>query len=102
VYFEVAKFPRSVKSVTTVEVMLELAAIHGGRPDDPRKRDPLDFVLWQTSLEDEPAWESRWDPATRWHIECSALALRELGVTLDVHVAARSRLPAPRVRDRTE
>ncbi len=70
--------------------MLELAAEHGGRPDDPSKRDPLDFVLWQPSLEDEPAWESRWGPGRPgWHIECSALALRELGVTLDVHGGGR-------------
>ena len=42
--------------------MLELAAEHGGNPEDPNKRDPLDFVLWQPSLPDEPAWESRWGP----------------------------------------
>ncbi|HXN58952.1 MAG TPA: cysteine--tRNA ligase, partial [Acidimicrobiales bacterium] len=70
--------------------MLELAAEHGGNPGDPNKRDPLDFVLWQPSLEDEPAWESRWGPGRPgWHIECSALALRELGVTLDVHGGGR-------------
>jgi L-cysteine:1D-myo-inositol 2-amino-2-deoxy-alpha-D-glucopyranoside ligase len=91
VYFEVAKFPRFGQvSHASRETMLELAATHGGRPDDPRKRDPLDFVLWQTSLEDEPAWESRWGPGRPgWHIECSALALRELGVTLDVHGGGR-------------
>jgi L-cysteine:1D-myo-inositol 2-amino-2-deoxy-alpha-D-glucopyranoside ligase len=70
--------------------MLELAALHGGRPDDPNKRDPLDFVLWQPSLEDEPAWESRWGAGRPgWHIECSAIALRDLGVTLDVHGGGR-------------
>mgnify|MGYP003343502821 CR=1 FL=1 len=35
--------------------MIALAAIHGGFPDDPRKRDPLDFILWQPSQADEPA-----------------------------------------------
>ena len=70
--------------------MLVLAAEHGGRPDDPNKRDPLDFVLWQPSLEDEPAWESRWGPGRPgWHIECSALALRDLGETVDVHGGGR-------------
>jgi L-cysteine:1D-myo-inositol 2-amino-2-deoxy-alpha-D-glucopyranoside ligase len=91
VYFEVATFPR-FGQVSHYERsrMLELAAEHGGRPDDPNKRDPLDFVLWQPSLEDEPAWESRWGPGRPgWHIECSALALRELGVTLDVHGGGR-------------
>ncbi len=91
VYFEVSKFPRFGQvSHATREQMLALAAEHGGRPDDPRKRDPLDFVLWQPSLEDEPAWESRWGPGRPgWHIECSALALRDLGETVDVHGGGR-------------
>ena len=70
--------------------MLELAAEHGGNPGDPNKRDPLDFVLWQPSLPDEPAWESRWGPGRPgWHIECSALVLRELGETIDIHGGGR-------------
>ncbi len=91
VYFEVSKFPRFGQvSHEDRAGMLELAAIHGGRPDDPNKRDPLDFVLWQPSLEDEPGWESRWGAGRPgWHIECSAIALRDLGVTLDVHGGGR-------------
>jgi L-cysteine:1D-myo-inositol 2-amino-2-deoxy-alpha-D-glucopyranoside ligase len=91
VYFEISKFPRFGQvSHEPREAMLTLAAEHGGRPDDPRKRDPLDFVLWQPSLEDEPAWESRWGAGRPgWHIECSALALRELGETVDVHGGGR-------------
>jgi len=66
--------------------MLELAAEHGGNPDDPNKRDPLDFILWQPSAPDEPAWDSLWGPGRPgWHIECSALALRELDTTIDLH-----------------
>ena len=66
--------------------MLALARQHGGNPDDPNKRDPLDFVLWQPSAADEPSWESLWGPGRPgWHIECSALALRELGTTRDLH-----------------
>ena len=62
------------------------AAERGGNVDDPHKRDPLDFVLWQPSLDDEPSWESLWGPGRPgWHIECSALALRELGTTIDLH-----------------
>jgi L-cysteine:1D-myo-inositol 2-amino-2-deoxy-alpha-D-glucopyranoside ligase len=69
--------------------MLRLAAENGGNPDDPNKRDPLDFVLWQPSAADEPAWESLWGPGRPgWHIECSALALRELGTTIDLHGGA--------------
>src|SRR5690606_23695544 len=57
--------------------MLRLASERGGNPDDPNKRAPLDFVLWQPSAEDEPSWESLWGPGRPgWHIECSALALR--------------------------
>ena len=66
--------------------MLALAAERGGHPEDPNKRDPLDFVLWQPSAPDEPSWESRWGPGRPgWHIECSALAMRELGETVDLH-----------------
>jgi len=43
-------------------------------------------VLWQPSLPDEPAWESLWGPGRPgWHIECSALAMRELGLPVDLH-----------------
>ena len=87
VYFSVASFSGfgQVSSLSREE-MLALAAERGGRPDDPNKRDPLDFVLWQPSAPDEPAWESRWGRGRPgWHIECSALAIRELGITIDLH-----------------
>lgn len=91
VYFEASKFPRFGQvSHATRDQMIALAAQHGGNPDDPKKRDPLDFVLWQPSLEDEPSWESRWGAGRPgWHIECSALAMRDLGETLDVHGGGR-------------
>jgi L-cysteine:1D-myo-inositol 2-amino-2-deoxy-alpha-D-glucopyranoside ligase len=91
IYFEASKFPRFGQvSHESRDAMLALAKIHGGRPDDPNKRDPLDFVLWQPSLDDEPAWESRWGAGRPgWHIECSAIALRDLGATLDVHGGGR-------------
>ena len=87
VYFDVSTFP-DFGSVShyTQEEMLRYAAERGGNVDDPHKRNPLDFVLWQPSLEDEPSWESLWGPGRPgWHIECSALALRELGTTIDLH-----------------
>ena len=91
VYFSVGTFPEFGRiSGFGRARMLELAAEQGGRPDDPNKRDPLDFVLWQPSLPDEPAWESRWGPGRPgWHIECSALVLRELGETIDIHGGGR-------------
>jgi L-cysteine:1D-myo-inositol 2-amino-2-deoxy-alpha-D-glucopyranoside ligase len=91
VYFDVGSFPRfgRISHYGRPEMLL-LAAENGGNPDDPNKRDPLDFVLWQPSLPDEPAWESRWGRGRPgWHIECSALALRELGETIDIHGGGR-------------
>lgn len=68
------------------ERMLVLAEEWGEEPSNPAKRDPLDFVLWRPSAPGEPAWESRWGSGRPgWHIECSALALRELGETIDLH-----------------
>jgi L-cysteine:1D-myo-inositol 2-amino-2-deoxy-alpha-D-glucopyranoside ligase len=87
VYFEVATWP-GFGSISGYDrdTMLEMAAERGGNPDDPNKRDPLDFVLWQPSAEGEPAWDSLWGPGRPgWHIECSALVLRELGTTIDLH-----------------
>lgn len=87
VYFDVSSFERFGQvSHLDRTTMLELAAQRGGNPDDPHKRDPLDFVLWQPSAPDEPEWQSLWGPGRPgWHIECSALALRELGETIDIH-----------------
>jgi L-cysteine:1D-myo-inositol 2-amino-2-deoxy-alpha-D-glucopyranoside ligase len=87
VYFRVDKFERFGQlSHLSRDEMLRLAAENGGNPDDPNKLDPLDFVLWQPSATDEPAWDSLWGPGRPgWHIECSALALRELGTTIDLH-----------------
>jgi L-cysteine:1D-myo-inositol 2-amino-2-deoxy-alpha-D-glucopyranoside ligase len=87
VYFDVSRFP-SFGSVShhTAEEMVELARQRGGNVDDPNKRHPLDFVLWHPSAPDEPSWDTMWGPGRPgWHIECSALALRELGTTIDLH-----------------
>jgi L-cysteine:1D-myo-inositol 2-amino-2-deoxy-alpha-D-glucopyranoside ligase len=91
VYFDVSTFGRFGElSHLDAAAMLPLAADNGGNPGDPNKRNPLDFVLWQPSLPDEPSWESRWGPGRPgWHIECSALALRELGETVDLHGGGR-------------
>ena len=87
VFFDVTKF-ESFGSVSNYdnETMLRYAAERGGDLDNPDKRHPLDFVLWQPSAPDEPSWDTIWGPGRPgWHIECSALALRDLGTTLDLH-----------------
>jgi L-cysteine:1D-myo-inositol 2-amino-2-deoxy-alpha-D-glucopyranoside ligase len=87
VYFDVKKFPKfGSVSHYSEEEMLDYARERGGNVDDPNKRHPLDFVLWQPSGPDEPAWDTLWGSGRPgWHIECSALALRELGTTIDLH-----------------
>jgi len=54
---------------------------------DEKKKDPLDFSLWKPRKEQsEPSWESPWGPGRPgWHIECSAMAMKYLGETFDIH-----------------
>ena len=87
VYFEVAKLPGyGHLSGLGAEEMLRLSRERGADPDDPRKRAPLDFVLWQPSRSGEPSWASPWGAGRPgWHIECSVLSTVELGTPLDVH-----------------
>jgi L-cysteine:1D-myo-inositol 2-amino-2-deoxy-alpha-D-glucopyranoside ligase len=66
--------------------MLKTANEHGNFPNDTRKHDPLDFVLWQAQAPGEPAWASPWGPGRPgWHIECSAMSLHYLGEQIDIH-----------------
>lgn len=59
----------------------------GARIDvDSRKEDPMDFALWKAQKPGEPAWESPWGMGRPgWHIECSAMANKFLGKTIDIH-----------------
>jgi cysteinyl-tRNA synthetase len=53
---------------------------------DERKRNPMDFALWKGAKPGEPAWPSPWgDGRPGWHIECSAMAMKHLGETFDIH-----------------
>ena len=81
VYFSVVADPAFGKlSHLPIPVMLPIANERGNFPDDPKKRDPLDFVLWQAASPGEPTWDSPWGPGRPgWHIECSAMAARYLG-----------------------
>jgi cysteinyl-tRNA synthetase len=59
----------------------------GARVDvAPYKRDPMDFVLWKPSSEEEPGWISPWGRGRPgWHIECSAMSWKHLGEVFDIH-----------------
>jgi len=53
---------------------------------DTRKKNPLDFALWKSQKPGEPAWESPWGPGRPgWHVECSAMSMKFLGETFDIH-----------------
>lgn len=83
VYYEVAKFPSYGKlSKQKLDEM-----ISGSRVEvDERKKSPLDFALWKSSKPGEPAWKSPWGMGRPgWHIECSAMSMKLLGETLDLH-----------------
>jgi len=52
----------------------------------PYKKDPADFVLWKPSKEGEPGWDSPWGKGRPgWHIECSAMSEKHLGLPFDIH-----------------
>jgi cysteinyl-tRNA synthetase len=53
---------------------------------DERKRDAIDFALWKKAKEGEPSWDSPWGKGRPgWHIECSAMSMKYLGKTFDIH-----------------
>ena len=88
VYFDVSTFPRYGRlSRYSRDEMVRVARERGGNPDDPHRRDPLDFVLWQPSLPDEPSWDAPFGSGRPgWHVECSVMSMTELGTpTLDLH-----------------
>jgi cysteinyl-tRNA synthetase len=91
VYYNVRKDPDFGSMAQAIglidyQSMLTIANERGNFPDDPRKDDPLDFVLWQAQAPGEPAWDSPWGPGRPgWHIECSSMAMHFLGEQIDIH-----------------
>jgi len=83
VYYDVRKFAAYGK--LSGRALEDMRA--GARVDvDERKRDPMDFALWKSAKPGEPAWDSPWGMGRPgWHIECSAMALKYLGVGFDIH-----------------
>jgi len=83
VYFEIRRFPPYGRlSGKNLDELLVGARVEV----DERKRDPRDFALWKGAKPGEPAWDSPWGPGRPgWHIECSAMAMRYLGESFDIH-----------------
>ena len=83
VYFQVEKYtPYGRLSKRKLEDLLAGARVEV----DARKKHPMDFALWKSSKSGEPSWDSPWGPGRPgWHIECSAMAIRHLGETFDIH-----------------
>lgn len=83
VYFAVETFAEYLKlSKRNLEDMQAGARVEV----DERKRNPMDFALWKGSKPGEPWWESPWGKGRPgWHIECSAMSMRFLGPSFDIH-----------------
>lgn len=83
VYFCVDKFDPYLKlSKRNLDEMQAGARIEVGE----KKRHPMDFALWKGSKPGEPFWESPWGQGRPgWHIECSAMSMKYLGETFDIH-----------------
>ncbi len=89
VYFSVRSYPQygelSGRNIDEMETgHRELRADGQGLED--RKRDPLDFALWKAAKPGEPFWDSPWGHGRPgWHIECSAMSRKYLGLPFDIH-----------------
>jgi cysteinyl-tRNA synthetase len=83
VYFDVTRDPDYGKLCHRDPEQMEA----GARVEvSDKKRNPGDFALWKGAKPGEPAWDSPWGPGRPgWHIECSAMSMKYLGRTLDIH-----------------
>lgn len=91
VYFDVSTFPGYGQlSGFSEDQMKFISAERGADPNDPNKKNPLDFILWTASSADQPGWDSPWGRGRPgWHIECSAMAQSTLGDQIDIHGGGR-------------
>lgn len=87
VYFKTRKFKDYGKlSHQSIDDLQMGARIEVGE----KKHDPLDFTLWKAAKEGEIAWDSPWGKGRPgWHIECSAMAKKYLGETIDIHAGGQ-------------
>lgn len=86
VYFSVPDYPDYGRLIRQDPEQLQAGArVEVGE----RKRHAHDFVLWKAQKPGEPAWDSPWGPGRPgWHIECSAMSMKYLGETFDIHAGA--------------
>ncbi|MEK9168378.1 MAG: cysteine--tRNA ligase [Patescibacteria group bacterium] len=87
VYFNISKFKNygelSQLEKRKIKIGARIAA------DEYNKEEAQDFVLWKTAKAGEPSWPSPWgNGRPGWHIECSAMSMKYLGETLDIHAGA--------------
>ena len=83
IYFSVNKYKEYGK--LSKQSLQDLIAGQRIRPSD-KKKNPLDFALWKKRKTGEPFWKSPWgDGRPGWHIECSAMSMKLLGETFDIH-----------------
>ena len=91
VYFKTREFESYGKlSGISVDELLAGASERLDEADSQLKEDPLDFALWKTAKVGELSWDSPWGKGRPgWHIECSVMATRELGDTIDIHAGGQ-------------
>jgi cysteinyl-tRNA synthetase len=87
VYYAVRKFPDYGRlSKRNLDDLMAGARVELGEA----KHDPLDFALWKAAKPGEPSWDSPWGKGRPgWHIECSAMSLKHLGATIDLHAGGK-------------
>ncbi len=86
VYYRTRKFEHYGELSDQSIDELEVGASQRTGAEQAIKEDPLDFVLWKSAKPDEISWESPWgEGRPGWHIECSVMATKHLGDTIDIH-----------------
>lgn len=86
VYYRTRKFKDYGKLSDQSIDELEIGASQRTGSEQAQKEDPLDFALWKKAKEDEISWDSPWGKGRPgWHIECSVMATKHLGDTIDIH-----------------
>lgn len=94
VYYDTAKFPRYADFA---QLDLEEQQAGARVNFNPQKRNPSDFALWKFSPKDhqrDMEWESPWGTGfPGWHIECSAMSMKYLGETIDIHTGGIDHIP---------